>query len=257
MLERIRGFIRHLELPQEEYEDVVYRIIDDDRNAIEVTATEYGRWRVQHDVAKLAVVGQDTVGDVLVRTTFSIMPESRGSKPFGTSAFLMPDYDPVTQYSHKYDTWLQADLGHRETVRLLTEEQDEATNTAQHTDTRAEETEVVLYAIASGVPGLFQVEASPDAGTFIRTPWLLPDGAPVQLTVDREGEGFSLSGPSIALPTDYQSSSEMLERVCEAFGVSLEGGIHTARAVDVLELPHAIASLAQAVACVSWMVQQP
>ena len=98
MLDRIRGFVKQLELPQEDEGEVVYRIIDSGRNAVEVSAAQYAAWRVRNDVANLAVVGQDNVGDFLVKTIFSIMPENRSYKPFGTSAYVMPDFDPVTTY---------------------------------------------------------------------------------------------------------------------------------------------------------------
>ena len=93
MLNRFRDFVKRLELPQED--DVVYRIIDDNSNAVEVTQAQYAMWRMQHDVTKRAVVGEDTVENVMVRTTFSIMPEHRGYKPFGTSAFEIAFFDPL------------------------------------------------------------------------------------------------------------------------------------------------------------------
>ena len=57
MLERFRTFVKRLELPSDQ-DDLVYRIIDRERNAIEVTPSEYGNWRLRNDVTKLAVVGQ-------------------------------------------------------------------------------------------------------------------------------------------------------------------------------------------------------
>ena len=256
MLDRIRGFVKHLELPQGEDEDIVYRIIDNERNAIEVTASQYAIWRVQYDVAKIAVVGQDTVGNVLVRTTFSIMPESRSYKPFGTHAFLLPDFDPVIQYNQRYDTWLQADLGHRETVRLLTRETEEAPDRNEDEDSRAEETEVVMYAVASGLPGLFVVEASPEAGTIIRTPWVLPDGTHPEMFVEKEGDGFRISGSCISRDGGENRDVQRVNELCAELGVSYEDGSLSASAVDVLELPHAITALAQAIPCVSWLLHQ-
>ena len=256
MLDRIRGFVKHLELPQEEQVDVVYRIIDEDRNAIEVTATQYVRWRALHDVAKIAVVGQDTVGSMLVRTTFSIMPESRSYKPFGTNAFLLPDFDPVIQYNQRYDTWIQADLGHRETVRLLTRQTEEASDRNEDEDRRAEEMEVVMYAVASGLPGLFVVEASPEAGTIIRTPWVLPDGTHPEMFVEKEGDGFRISGSCISRDGGETRDVQRVNELCAELCVSYEDGSLSASAVDVLELPHAITALSQGIACVSWMLHQ-
>ncbi len=256
MLDRIRGFVKQLELPQGEDENVVYRIIDNKRNAIEVTASQYAVWRMQYDVAKIAVVGQDTVGNVLVRTTFSIMPESRSYKPFGTSAFLLPDFDPVTQYSQRYDTWLQSDLGHRETVRLVTRELEESPDRNEDEDRRAEETEVVMYAVASGLPGLFVVEAGAEVGTLIRTPWVLPDGTHLEVVVEKEGDGFRLSSSCISPGGGESRDAQRVNELCAGLGASYKDGSLSASAVDVLELPHAIATLAQAIACVSWLLHQ-
>ena len=94
MLNRFRDLVKRLELPEDE-RDVVYRIIDDNFNAVEVTAAQYANWRMQNDVTQKAVVGQDTVENVRVRTTFSIMPENRNYKPFGTSAFNLTSLDPA------------------------------------------------------------------------------------------------------------------------------------------------------------------
>ena len=133
MLNRFRDFVKRLELPQGEERGIVYRIIDDEFNTLEVTAAQYGIWRMQNDVTKRAVVGQDMVEDVMVRTTFSIMPEHRGYKPFGTSAYGMPLYDPLTQYSQRYDTWGEAEQGHRNILERI--RRDSAT--AREADRRA------------------------------------------------------------------------------------------------------------------------
>ena len=61
MLNRFRDFVKRLELPQGEERGIVYRIIDDEFNTLEVTAAQYGIWRMQNDVTKRAVVGQDMV----------------------------------------------------------------------------------------------------------------------------------------------------------------------------------------------------
>ena len=84
--------------------------------AVEVTAAQYGIWSLQNYVTKSAIVGQDTVEGVMLRTTFSIMPESRGYKPFGTSAYEVSSFEPLIQYSQRYDTWQEAEQGHRNTL---------------------------------------------------------------------------------------------------------------------------------------------
>ena len=245
MLDRIRGFVKQLELPQED-DEVVYRIIDDNRNAVEVSAAQYARWRVRHDVAKLAIVGQDNVGSFLVRTTFSIMPENRSYKPFGTSAFVVPDYDPATTYSRRYDTWREAELGHHETVELLRQEQEV---TGSEAEKQNKEIEVVRRAFASGLPGLFQVEAAQPGGALVRTPWNLPDGSAIELVVTEAEEGFTLTGPGAAVAEGGER--RQVNEVCESLGVSVGDGILIKRTDNAGLLLEAIAELTQAVACVS------
>ncbi len=267
MLDRFRSLVKRLEL-QPGDETVVYRIIDDDNNAVEVTPSEYARWRVQHDVAKRAIVGQDTVGDVIVRTTFSIMPENRGYKPFGTSAYLMPLYDPLTQYSRRYDTWQESELGHWETVYQVGEELKEARESANSDAAQREEVEFVRSALSSGVPGLFLAEPVPAAtGTLLRTPLLLPDGAFVDLLIRKDGEGFVLTGFGDTLDwLDRQQAEigrtraegqerqpELLAHVCEILEVSLVDGVLTGRANSASQLPRSVVALAQAIVCVSYM----
>ena len=248
MLDRIRGFVKQLELPQEDEVEVVYRIIDGDRNAVEVSASEYARWRVRNDVAKLAVVGQDNVGDFLVKTTFSIMPENRSYKPFGTSAYAMPDFDPVTTYSRRYDTWRDAELGHHETVELLRQEQEVPDGDAEKQN---KEVEVVRRAFASGLPGLFQVEVAHSVGALVRTPWNLPDGSAVELVVVEDGEGYSVSGPGTAIPEMEGLRQQQVAEVCTTLEVSLANGALIKRAENAGQLLEAIAALAQAVVCVA------
>lgn len=248
MLDRIRGFVKQLELPQEEEKDVVYRIIDGNRNAVEVSPAQYATWRVRNDVAKLAVVGQDNVGDFLVRTTFSIMPENRSYKPFGTSAFQMPDYDPATTYSRRYDTWREAELGHYETVELLRQEQEVPDSEAEKQN---KEVEIVRRAFASGLPGLFQVEAAPGDGALVRVPWNLPDGSPVELIAVEDDRGFALTGPGVAVAETEGRQRRQVNDVCETLGVSLVNGVLTKRAENADQLLEAITSLTQAVVCVA------
>ena len=110
MLNRFRDLVKRLELPDDE-RDIVYRIIDNNYQTVEVTAAQYGNWRMQNDVVQKAIVGQDTVENVRVSTRFSIMPENRNYKPFGTSAFDMTSLDSLigyTRYTRRYDTWNDA-----------------------------------------------------------------------------------------------------------------------------------------------------
>ena len=57
----------------------------------------------------MSVKGQDTVEDVMVRTTLWIMPEHRSYKPFGTSEYEMPHYDPLVQFSQRHGSWAEAE----------------------------------------------------------------------------------------------------------------------------------------------------
>ena len=247
MLDRIRGFVKQLELPQDDEGEVVYRIIDGDRHAVEVSAPQYARWRVGNDVAKLAVVGQDQVGDFLVKTTFSIMPENRSYRPFGTSAYLMPDFDPVTSYSRRYNTWQEAELGHYEAVELLRQEQEIPDSDAGKQN---KEVEVVRRAFASGLPGLFQVEAAPGDGALVRAPWNLADGSAVELVVVEDGEGYSIFGPGAPIPESEELRRRQVSNVCGTLGVSLVDGSLNKRAENAGELLEAVTVMTQAVVCV-------
>ena len=248
MLDRIRGFVKQLELPQDEEGEVVYRIIDSSRNAVEVSAAQYAGWRVRNDVAKLAVVGQDKVGEFLVKTTFSIMPENRSYKPFGTSAYMIPDFDPVTSYSRRYDTWREAELGHYETVELLRQEQEvpESESGKQN-----KEVEVVRRAFASGLPGLFQVEVAPGGGALVRAPWNLPDGSAVELIIVEDGEGYSLFGPGAIFSESEALRHRQVSNICDSLGVSLMDGVLNKKAENAGELLEAVTLLTQAVVCMA------
>ena len=242
MLDRIRGLVKQLELPQEE--DVVYRIIDDGQNAVEVGPAQYARWRVSHDVYRLAVVGQDDVGDFLVKTTFSIMPENRSYKPFGTSAFKMPDFDPATTYSRRYDTWREAELGHYETVELLRQEQEVAASEAEKQNKAIE---IVRRAFALGLPGLFQVEAAHEYGVLVRAPWVLLDGSPVDLIVVESDGSFSLSGTGPALSEMEERRQQQVGEVCRTLGVTPIDGSLAIKAENAGQMLESIALLMQAV----------
>lgn len=244
MLERIRGFVKQLELPQDEDETVVYRIIDGARNAVEVSAAQYATWRLRNDVAKLAVVGQDKVGDFLVRTTFSVMPENRSYKPFGTSAYKIPDFDPATAYSRRYDTWREAELGHYETVELLRQEQEVADSEAEKQNKAIE---IVRRAFALGLPGLFQVEAAHEYGVLVRTPWVLLDGSPVDLIVVEADGSFSLSGTGPAVSGMEEHWQRQVGAVCETLGVTQIDGSLVIKAENAGQMLESITLLMQAV----------
>ena len=244
MLERIRGFVKQLELPQDEDEAVVYRIIDDAQNAVEVSAAQYATWRLRNDVASLAVVGQDNVGDFLVKTTFSIMPENRSYKPFGTSAFKMPDFDPATTYSRRYDTWREAELGHYETVELLRQEQEVADSEAEKQNKAIE---IVRRAFALGLPGLFQVEAAHEYGVLVRTPWILLDGSAVDLIVVEADGGFSLSGTGPAVSGMEGRRQQQIGEVCGALGVTPVDGSLIIKVENAGQMLESITLLMQAV----------
>ena len=248
MLDRIRGFVKQLELSQDDDESIVYRIIDANRNAIEVTPAQYATWRVRNDVAKQAVVGQDNVGEFLVKTTFSIMPENRSYKPFGTSAYMMPDFDPVTTYSRRYDTWREAELGHYETVELLRQEQEVPDSDAEKQN---KEVELVRRAFASGLPGLFQVEAGPGGGALVLVPWNLPDGSAVELIVVEDDLGFVLTWSRVAIPETEGLQLRQVNAVCETLGVLPLNGELIKRAENAGQLLEAITVLTQAVVCVA------
>ncbi len=244
MLNRFRDFVKRLELPQEEEGDVVYRIIDDDLVAVEVTAAQYGIWRLQHDVTKLAIVGQDTVESVMVRTTFSIMPENRGYKPFGTSAYEVATFDPLPQYSQRYDTWQEAERGHRNTLEWIRRDHATALATERRADALAGTAGAVRLAVSAGIPAMFEVTVHPDDHIDVQTPLVRSDGTFAVVTVTEAGDGFKLSGfAGPGLPAAGE--------LCGMLGLAAEGDSVTCVVVDEAELPRGILSVAQAVACIS------
>lgn len=244
MLDRIRGLVKQLELPREEEADIVYRVIDDDRNAVEVGPAQYAMWRMTHDVAKLAVVGQDNIGDFLVRTTFAIMPENRSYKPFGTSAFRIPDFDPATTYSRRYDTWHEAELGHYETVELLRQEQE-----VPESDTAKQNkvVEIARRGFASSLPNLFQVGAAHEYGALVQTPWVLLDGSAVDLIVVEAEGSFLVNGAGPAVSEMEDLRQQQIRNVCETLDVTLVDGNLVIKAENAGDLLDAILLLTQAV----------
>ena len=244
MLNRFRDFVKRLELPQEDEGVVVYRIIDDDLNAVEVTAAQYGIWRLQHDVTKRAIVGQDTVESVMVRTTFSIMPENRGYKPFGTSAYEVNTFDPLPQYSQRYDTWREAERGHRSTLEQVRRDHATALATERRAEALVGAAGAVRLAVSAGIPAMFYVTGHSGEHVIVETPLIRSGGTHVVVTVSEEVEGFKLSG--YAGPGTSGSGE-----LCGMLGLAVEGDSVTCKVVDEAELPGGIIRVAQAVACIS------
>ena len=248
MLNRFRDLVKRLELPSEEEEAVVYRIIDDDFNAVEVTPAQYGIWRMQNDVLQKAIVGQDTVEDVVVRTTFSIMPEHRRYKPFGTSAYALPVYDPLPNYSRRYDTWREAERGHRATLESIRQHHAEiqaaAIADAAHAGTAGE----VMAAIQGSLPDLFQISALADNEALVYTPLMRVDGSSVELTVTADDNGYTLTIG--AGGGDSPHYAELLRTL----GISAGHGVLTCKANDARQLADSVIALSQAVACLSFML---
>ena len=242
MLNRFRDFVKRLELPQDD--DVVYRIIDDDFNAVEVTQSQYTRWRLQHDVARMAIVGEDTFENVRVRTTFSIMPENRNYKPFGTSAFDLTSLDPLAEYSRRYDTWQEAQEGHRHTLEQVRSNHAAALATQRRAEELSGTVGAVRLAITAGVPLMFEVSAHSNEHVDVQTPLINADGTFVAVTVSEAGHGFKLSGYA---GTGFPRVAEL----CEKLGLIAEGDSITCEVDDEAELPRGILRVAQAVACIS------
>jgi hypothetical protein len=255
MLNRFRDFVKRLELPQDE---VVHRIIDDDLNTVEVTAAQYALWRMNNDVAMRAIVGQDTIENVMVRTTFSIMPENRSYKPFGTSAYEMPLYDPLTEYSQRYDTWNEAEQGHRNTLERIRRDNATARAAERRVESLAGTAGEARLAITADLPAMFQVNVHSESEVTILTPLARADGTLVELAVSAGESGFTLADASRPTLGDSGATLQGLEgrqveRMTKALGVSVESGALVFKADDASELGRAIIGLAQAVAWLSLM----
>ena len=241
MLNRFRDFVKRLELPEQE--EVVYRIIDNNFNTVEVTAAQYAIWRTQNDVTRRAVVGQDTVEDVMVRTTFSIMPENRAYKPYGTSAYALPLYDPLLEYFRRYDTWSEAENGHRDTLELIRHKADEARADEEISRAFAGTAAEIRETLSVQLPDLFSVRRTDDLAV-IRTPLLRLDGSPVEVAVATAGSGYELTEFGSA-----QSPPEILQdgALLEALGVTKVDGVLTCTVDDVSQLSRGLLRLAQAI----------
>ncbi len=259
MLDRFRDLVKRLELPQED--DVVYRIIDDERNAVEVTQSQFTRWRLQNDVTQRAIVGEDTIEAVRVRTTFSIMPENRNYKPFGTSAFDTSSLDPLMQYSRRYDTWEEAEDGHRQIMEQIRQDAARARAAEERADALAGVAGEVRLALSADLPSLFQVDKRSESEVSVITPLSRADGSTITLTVMASGTGFELYAPIEVTPyssilTLGRLRSEQIARVCETLGVSLEEGHLTCIIEDVSNIGRAIMRVAEAVVCTTYIATE-
>jgi hypothetical protein len=243
MLNRFRNLAKRLELPQES-ENLVYRIIDANQNLVEVSTAQYARWRMNNDVTKRAVVGLDTVENVVVRTTFSVMPEDRAYKPFGTSAYELPDYDPRPEFSQRYDSWVEAERGHQQTLSRIRQEAAQAAADAEIAQAFAGTAAEVREAITAQLPDLFSVSRSNDLAR-VRTPLLMADGNSVELFVTQEGGEFLLTGVDPAV--DESRGETSLSEIFEKSGVSVVDGHMTIRVSDPGKLASAILAISQAI----------
>ena len=260
MLDRFRDLVKRLELPEDE-RDVVYRIIDNNLNAVEVTPAQYGSWRMQNDVAQRAIVGQDTVENVRVRTTFSIMPENRNYKPFGTSAVDMTSLDPLLEYSRRYDTWREAERGHREALQRVRRNAATARAAEERAEALAGTAGEVRLALSADLPHLFEIREQSENDVNIGTPLLGADGASIELSVSDRGAGFTLTAAVEAMPGDFppppgKPGAEYVNRLCRSLGVSMEQGALVCEAEDASQLGQSIVKLAQAAACLSFLLSE-
>lgn len=258
MLNRFRDLVKRLELPEDE-RDIVYRIIDDDLIAVEVTAAQYGSWRMQNDVAQKAIVGQDTVENVWVRTTFSIMPENRNYKPFGTSAVDVTSLDPLLEYSRRYDTWREAERGHREALQRVRRNAATARAAEEKAEALAGTAGEVRLALSADLPHLFEIREQSENDVNIATPLLGADGASIELSVSAKGAGFTLTAAVEATPGDLpplmgKPGAENVNRLCRSLGVSMGKSVLVCEVEDASQLGRAIVKLAQAAAYLSFLL---
>ena len=246
MLNRFRDIVKRLELPQEEdaQQEVVYRIIDSDNHTVEVTPAQYAIWRTRNDATSRAVVGHDTVEDVMVRTTFSIMPENRAYKPYGTSAYSLPLYDPLLEYFHRYDTWEQARNGHRNVLDHIRRKAAQARADAETSRAFAGTAAEVEETLSAQLPALFSVRRAGDVAV-VRTPLLRPDGSAIEISLATVDAGYEL--------TEYASAQSWPESMqggalLDALGVTTVDGLLTCTVDDAGQLARGLMGLAQAIA---------
>ena len=118
--------LQRLELPPKNDDVVVHRILDDNRRVLEVSPSRYFSWRMRDDLVDSTIVASDFARDISVRTTFSVMPENRDYRPFGTSVTHTALFEPLVEYSQRYETWEEAERGHRDVVDRVGRDLDEA-----------------------------------------------------------------------------------------------------------------------------------
>ena len=258
MLNRMRDLVKRLELPQEpDEQDVVYRIIDEEQNAVEVTAAQYTRWRLLNDVSQLAIVGRDVIRDVRVYTTFSIMPEDRGYKPFGTSAVNLSTLEPLSMYGQRYDTWQQAEVGHRQVVERIRRDFAAVSGTAPDDPAPSFVVLAVSQSLDEALASAFQVRAASDSLATISTPLLMSDGSHIDVDVAQVDDGFALSFPSEGSELSWEDLAERLDSgrsadLCRLFGVTASPNGLSCSAAAPEQLGVAVVNLAQAVATASF-----
>ena len=243
MLDRFRSALQRLEPPPRNDEDVVYRILDDNRRVAVVSPPLYLSWRMTQDLERSTIVGRDLVEDVSVRTTFSIMPEGRDYRPFGTSATHTVLLEPLTQYSQRYDTWEEAERGHQHVLSRVGRDLAEAQADREVARNFAGVAAEVRETLSEPMPDLFQVTRQGEAAR-VRTPLYRADGSPVVVEIVRSGTGFLLSKiVSSEWPRNTAPSQELLE----ILGVAPENGALACRVDNARQLGAALLRLGQAI----------
>ena len=249
MLDRFRNFVKKMELPQEDEENLVYRIIDDSFNIVEVSAAAYGLWRMHNNVTERAVVGRDGVGDVMVRTTFSIMPENRAYKPFGTSAYEMPMYNPLLEYSRRYDTWREAEMGHREILERVRLNKASAEADLGIALAFAGAAAEVREAVSAQLPDLFSVTRLGE-NALVGTPFVMADGSFARVSVVLNDGSFTLTeSVEPGCPPVLWDPGALLD----GLRLTSSDGVLACTADDAGQLGDALIRLAQCVALRSHM----
>ena len=243
MLDRFKTALQRLALPPEDDDGTVYRILDDNRRAVEVSPSRYFSWRMRGNLGKSTIVGSDFVHDISVRTSFSIMPESKNYKPFGTSAIHNVLLVPLTGYSRRYDTWEEAERGHQEVVERIERDLAEAEAEREVASSFAGIAAEVREALSEPMPDLFSV-ARHDEAARVRIPLRRTDGSFIEVEVTRSGRGFLLSevgGPERR--GDFVCPHTLLETL----GVLPVNGVLTSKADNARQLGVALLQLGQAI----------
>ena len=186
------------------------------------------------------------------------MPENRNYKPFGTHAFDMTSLEPLTEYSRRYDTWREAERGHRETLERIRRDYARVRAVDQRADALAGAIEEVRLAISADLPALFQAEQRSGSEVSVLTPLIRADGTLIELVVTAGESEFIVTAPLDASPDGYSLAlenlqPETLDLLCTALGLSVESGTLTRREGDSSQLGRALIRVAQAVACLSYL----